>query len=359
MIPRILFVLKQSQTSGGNEPYSYEGGGSSKSGLYNSAKFVANALKEYLGITSKLAIVVDANSIDKQISLFKPNLVILEALWAPPTKIKELIKLYPKMKWVIRVHSKTPFLANEGIALTWIYELSTIAATYPQVYIAFNAKDTYNEFNKIGVKGSIYLPNFYDPDPNETHENIDNPCFHEKGALNIGCFGAIRPLKNQLIQAIAAINYAEQVKKKLYFHINSSRIEQAGSQALKNIEALFNNSTHVLVKWGWFNHGTFVYLLSKMDASLQVSLTESFNIVAADSVQAGVPVIGSSEIDWLPFFCLADTGSALSITKKISFVLRFKKMANIFCKLALNNYNTKTFSVWKQFFKETGYYSYS
>ena len=350
MIPKILFILKQSQSSAGHS-YSNEGGGSSKSGLFNSAKFVANALKEFLGIESKIVIVVDGNSIDKEVFDFKPNIVILEALWCPTFKIKELLKLYPKVQWVVRIHSKTPFLANEGIALTWISELSVVAKTNKNLFIGFNAKDTYKEFKDIGINGAVYLPNFYYPDKDEKFDEIDLPCFHEKYAVNIGCFGAVRPFKNQLIQAIAAIDYADKHKKKLYFHINAGRIEQRGDQALKNIEALFKDSQHQLVKWGWLEHGTFVHLLSKMDVSLQVSLSESFNIVASDSVYARVPVVVSDEIDWLPFFCRAKTGSALSIAHKIAFVLKFKFLTVTTSEICLDIYNNKSFPEWKKFFE--------
>jgi hypothetical protein len=350
MLPKILFVLKQSQTSAGHS-YSNEGGGSSKSGLYNSAKFVVNALKEFLGIESKIVIVGDGNAIDKEVHNFQPNLVILEALWCPSYKVKELIKLYPKVQWVIRIHSKTPFLANEGIALTWISELSIIAKTNKNLFIAFKAKDTYKEFKEIGINGSVYLPNFYYPDKNEHYDELDLPCFHEKNAVNIGCFSAVRPFKNQLTQAIAAIDYANKHTKKLYFHLNAGRIEQKGEQVLKNIEALFKNSQHILVKWGWLDHGTFVHLLSKMDVSLQVSLSESFYIVASDSVYAKVPVVVSDEIDWLPFFCRAETGSALSIAHKIAFVLKFKFLAVTTSEICLDIYNNKSFHEWKKFFE--------
>jgi hypothetical protein len=89
---KVLFCLKQAVSSGG----SYSEQGSSKGGLLNSARFVSNALKHFLKIESEIKIVVDGNGIDREISLYNPDIIILEALWATPAKISELMELYPK-----------------------------------------------------------------------------------------------------------------------------------------------------------------------------------------------------------------------------------------------------------------------
>lgn len=351
MHPKILFLLKKHLTSGTS--YDQHGGGlTSKSGLYNSAKFVHNALHHWLGLESKIEVVVDGNSIDKEVYGYKPDVIILEALWCPPYKIKELVKLYPTKQWIVRIHSKTPFLANEGVALLWLKELSEIAKHHNNLFIAFNAKDTFKEFKEIGFHNSIYLPNFYFPDKHEPVSPIDNPCFHDKHGVNICSFGSVRPMKNQLIQAIAAIEYANKHHKKLYFHINGTRVEQNGSQPLKNIRALFENSKHNLVEWSWLDHGTFVHLISKMDCALQVSLSESFNIVTCDAIFAQVPVVVSEEISWLPFFLKTDTGSAAKISKRIEFVLEYPMISKISAELYLDSYNMKSLFIWKKFLKK-------
>ena len=346
MHPKILFLLKNQQTSG--VPYD-QPGGTSKSGLFNSAKFVVNALRHWLGLESKIEVVIDGNSIDREVHLYKPDVIILEALWCTPTKIKELLRLYPTKTWVIRIHSKTPFLANEGIAIMWLKELSEIAKHHPNLFIGFNAKETYKEFKEIGYHNSVFLPNFYFPDHHEHSDIVDNPCFYDNKGVNIGCFSAIRPMKNQLIQAIAAIEYANKHHRRLYFHINATRIEQNGSQVLKNIQALFQNTKHTLVEWPWLDHGTFLTLISKMDMCLQVSLSESFNIVAADCVHMNVPTVVSKEIGWMPFFCKVDPGSAGEIAKKIAFVLEYPLLSTISASLCLDSYNMKSLFAWKKF----------
>lgn len=342
---KLLFLLKQNQTSGGSYYVT------SRSGLLNSARFVVRALKKFLGIHSEIRIVVDGNSIDKEVHNLKPDVIVLEAIWVTPDKINELTKLYPKKHWIIRIHSQTPFLANEGNAVAWLKEFSKIADKNGNLQIAFNARETYEEFKRIGIHHAVYLPNFYSPDPYEKSDPVDHPAFHDPCGVNIASFGALRPMKNQLIQAVAAIEYAEKKHKKLYFHVNSTRAEQQGESVLKNLEGLFSDSRHELVKWDWYDHGTFLNLIRKMDLCMQVSLSESFNIVCADSVFANVPIVVSDAIEWMPFFTKAPTDSAGGIVKKIENAIRFRFLFTTLSHLNLDNYNLRSLFVWKKYFE--------
>jgi len=136
MTPRILFILKLRHTYG---EYS---GVLKSSGLLNSATFVADALAK-AGYITKVVQVVDNNSIDKEITAFKPTLAILEALWVVPSKLDVLKKLHPKVTWIVRLHSKMPFLANEGIAMHWINDY----IRKPKVYLAVNSTEAYNNIS--------------------------------------------------------------------------------------------------------------------------------------------------------------------------------------------------------------------
>lgn len=345
---RILFVLKQAISSGGN----YSESGSSKSGLLNSAKFVANALDHFLHIKSNIEVVVDGNSIDKYIHLHKPDVVVIEALWVTPAKLDELSGLYPSTIFVIRIHSKTPFLSTEGIAVQWIVEYQELHDQGKHVYAGFNAKETYDEFVGMGIANACYLPNFYFPEIGLPYKECDHEAFTDPSNLNIACFGATRPLKNQLIQAVAAIEYATKQKRKLYFHINGNRLEQGGDSCLKNIRSLFKHSHHQLVEWNWMDHPSFLHLMSKMHVCLQVSLSESFCIVAADAVFQGVPVVVSKDVDWLPSIDKVCPNSSGDIMDKIHMVLRWRKYIIRLNKRYLFKYNIKSLVTWKRFLNE-------
>ena len=124
--------------------------------------------------------------------------------------------------------------------------------------------------------------------------------------INISCFGAIRPLKNHLNQVAAAIEFADRQGLSLNFHINASRVEQKGDNILKNLHStFFYLKDHHLIEHEWMPHEQFIFLIqNQIDIGMQVSFTETYNIVAADHVAQGVPVVASAEIPFVSrIFC--------------------------------------------------------
>jgi hypothetical protein len=306
---RVLFILKSRDNySELTSCYALH-----SSGLYNSARFVVDMLNKS-GTDAKIVEVLDNNSIDREVSLYKPTHVIIEALWVVPEKFEILTKLHPTVKWIVRGHSEIPFIANESVAIDWIFKYLRI----PNVRYATNSERSFIDFS--GIVGEfdrckiLYLPNFY-PIGVEHYNSASS-----SRVLNVGCFGAIRPLKNNLIQAVAAIRYADEKGTFLKFHVNSGRAEQGGSSNLENLRKLFHHTRYTLVEHSWQEHEYFLDLLSRMDVSLAVSFSETFNIVAADSVACGVPLVCSSEVHWASRFSYADPNSTRSISKAIGRV---------------------------------------
>ena len=111
---KILFLLKKKAA------YSCGYDRTAASGLFNSAKFVADMLNA-AGVKAKVEEVVDNNSIDKAVHDYRPNVAVIEALWVVPEKFDILKKFHPSVRWIVRLHSDIPFLAGEGIACDWIF----------------------------------------------------------------------------------------------------------------------------------------------------------------------------------------------------------------------------------------------
>ena len=109
---KILFILKRREDYNGII-HSHVG---LSTGLFNSASFMNDMLND-AGVESKLVVVEDNNRIDSEVYKYKPTHVIIEALWVVPSKFAILADLHPTVKWIVRLHSELPFLANEGIAL--------------------------------------------------------------------------------------------------------------------------------------------------------------------------------------------------------------------------------------------------
>lgn len=318
-LPRVLFILKRREDYTHHPSYSQNG---MSTGLLNSATFMHDMLHKN-GIESKVVVVVDNNCIDREVSLFKPTHVIIEAVWVVPSKFEVLAKLHPTVKWIVRYHSDAPFISGEGIAMQWTAEyLKT-----PNVILGINAIRFLKEVRMLGEILSvnnvqnrvIHLPNYY-PD-----EKIRMPKGVCTGTVKIGCFGAVRPLKNQFIQALAAIKFASEHRLRLEFHINGNRVEGKGDNALKNIRAVFNSlgDDYQLVEHDWMPHDQLKTLMSTMDIGMQVSFSETFNIVAADFITVGVPVVGSSEIPWLRTGEAVPTSSD-DIARKLSSAYAFR-----------------------------------
>jgi hypothetical protein len=353
---KVLFILKRREDYNG-VAHSQIG---LSTGLYNSASFVNNMLKAY-NIESNLVVVVDNNDIDREVTKYRPTHVIIEALWVVPTKFDVLQKLHPNVKWIVRLHSELPFMAGEGMAMDWIGDYST----YKNVIIACNAPRMYSEIqNYLRIKNNwlketsnskvIYLPNHY-----PGFYRAPKPIDYNKEIVNVGCFGAIRLLKNHLVQAFAAIDFANKIGKKLHFHINAGRIEMKGEPVLHNLKGLFlqlHDKGHELINHEWTPRENFVNLCGRMDIGLQVSFSETFNIVGADYISEGTPIVGSSEIPWLKNewfyetnYCADPTDSQDITAKLIDAYYHPARNVNQ-CQRSLKKYCKETESVWTKYF---------
>ena len=133
---KVLFICKRRNTYYG---ISY--------GLLNSAEFVSGMLGS-IGVDSKVVVVNDNNDIDREVTKMEwglegiskegpRSIVIIEALWVVPEKFDILKQLHPNVEWIVRIHSKSSFLASEGIAMDWINRYFDKG-----VRVAFNNIDT-------------------------------------------------------------------------------------------------------------------------------------------------------------------------------------------------------------------------
>lgn len=301
-------------------------------GLFNSARLVTETIPD-----SVLCMVESNNDIIQAISDYKPDIVFIEAIILDPSFLLELTKYY-SAKYVVRIHSKSPFLNCDPDSISKIIEYSKI----PNVILSFNNLECDYDFNSIGIK-SVYLPNIYKYEKRYT--NIQKGEF-----INIGCFGAFRWLKNQLHQAILAIRFANLYGLKLRFHVNGNRFEHSGDTVATNLEALFKQSGHELVKNNWLNHEDFLKLVSEMHIGMQFSFTESFNIVSADFVSQNIPVITSNEIKFIHPIFRGDPVNSNDIIKALMIAYHGidYSLQRINMNL-LDQHNNQAIDIWKEF----------
>ena len=87
---------------------------------------------------------------------------------------------------------------------------------------------------------------------------------------------------------------------------------------------------------------------------MQLSFSESFNIVAADFVNNNKLILVSEAIDWMPCIFKASTIDYDEVTKKVIYMYehrysyRLKKLMH----RNLDNYNRKAKKIWFKFIYE-------
>lgn len=350
---RVQFILKHRNNYFSDEPAT---GSELSSGLFNSARLVEEMLRNELGVAAEIVHAIDNNSIDRLVTKFKPDIVVIEAYWVVPEKFAILTKLHPNVTWVVRNHSALPFAAMESTVVDWTIRYMD----YPNVISASNDPRADYEFRRlISIykpdwsqhlldRRVILLPNYY-PISNKWRDHD-----HRRANLDIGCFGAIRPLKNQLMQAFAAIEYANQSEKFLNFHINATRIEGRGEPILANLRRLFALMPNAdLVEHTWMPHQDFLELVRTMDIGMQVSYSETFNIVTADMLTSGVPMVVSDEIPWVPVDLHARPNDSKSIIDglRTAFKENFNPLFMHKSMHSLREYDDNSIKRWGAFIK--------
>lgn len=363
---RILFILKK-RPPGPYDTWSFSPDGKPKSsGLSVSVEMLSIGLTK-IGIEHKIVQVIDNNCIDREVTLYKPTHVIIEAFWVVPSKFDVLRPLHPGVEWIVRNHSKLDFLSHEGGMTGWALEYIKkgikLACNSPKAVSDFKALATSSGLNPDNV---IFLPNYYAV---RRPHNVAcvwwwellrslgvygrEPHLKDGKTWNVGCYGAIRPLKNHLHQAIAAIYAADALGVRLRFHVNATRIEGKAEPILRAMQVLFaQHPEHELVEDPWVEHPEFLEQVTKLDVMLQVSLSETFNIVAADAVACAVPVLGSAEIPFLPKETVTEAARPEVIAKALRRVWRGSGngMLQRLQRLYLWVYSAWSIKVWRSYF---------
>jgi hypothetical protein len=87
-----------------------------------------------------------------------------------------------------------------------------------------------------------------------------------------------------------------------------------------------------------------------MDIGLQCSFSETFNIVGADLISQGVPLIGSKEIPWSTGFGNADPTDSQDILDALYRTYHFPQLNVKLNQFNLNRYTNNTKKIWNKYF---------
>jgi hypothetical protein len=312
-------------------------------GLGVSAMHTAKVLRKHQVHTDVFGVWL-AKDIDMHLERLKATVThaIIEAPWVSLIEMEELLFKYPNVHFIVRSHSQIGFLQVEAGAVKLLRDYSLLEDSTLNFTLAANSK-RFCDFMELTYRvNCLYLPNLYDSERNYRHEYRA----HLPGQpLKVSSFGAIRLLKNHSTAAAAALMLARLRNCNLEFYMNVNR-EEHGNGVLHAIRNLFHNVPWAkLIEVPWQPWSSFRQTVGNMDVCLQVSATETFNIVTADAAAEGVPTVIGEAIDWLPREWVANIDDAQDIARVANNLLSDPR-SSVQATKALELYCCKATKVW-------------
>jgi len=275
--------------------------------------------------------------------------IIISAPWIPTTLLAELICKYKDIEFVVISHSNVGFLAADKNGIKLLREEIILQQYVPNFQVAGNSK-RFADWASVswGVKVE-FLPNLY----NVKDMKFIPKSWNRKETLRIGCFGALRPLKNQTTAAAAALAITKKLDMPGEIWFSSGRNEGWAADAITQLVG--NIKDFKIRNVPWMPWQEFRKFAGTMHLNLQPSYTESFNMVVADSVYESVPAVVSEAITWTPKNWKANIDDALDIAKKGIKLIQSSSCINEYPspaqdgQYALKSFVKDGFKAWKKF----------
>ena len=223
--------------------------------------------------------------------------VIISAPWIPTVELSQLVHTHTEIEWTVCSHSNVGFLQADPRGIEYLRQDGSLAEAAVNFSLATNSKRLQTWWNQAYHQAMRLIPNLYDVDDHFPHHRPWTP----GTLLKIGSFGAIRPLKNQITAAGAAVEIANRLRAECEFWINSGRTEGNGIWATAAVKSILAGLPNIRLREApWQAWPSFRDLVRSMHLLIQTSYTESFNMVTADGVSDGIPSVTSDAIDWVP-----------------------------------------------------------
>ena len=246
------------------------------------------------------------HSIDRYNETHKVKLthVVISAPWLSVHDLRALLIHFPDIKFVVLSHSNVGFLQADPGGVYLLREYHKLAREFPNFKVGGNSKKFVDWLEQAYGEDVILLPNLYPAcDPIEK-------CWHG-GIIKIGAFGAVRPEKNFMTAAAAAVAIQAQLGVPVELHMSTGGEGDRGLTA-PAIDQMCEGNVKV-IRHPWMFWDGFIQLVASMDLLIQVSYTESFNMVTADGISVGVPSVVSPAIYWAPPSWKAEPDDALNV----------------------------------------------
>ncbi len=237
--------------------------------------------------------------------------VVISAAWLPVLDLGKLVIKYPEIEFVVNIHSNVGFLQADSNGVRILGEYVHLQKELLNFRISGNNREFVDWLIEAYTIAALFLPNLYALD----HTVQMNRPLYNGGLLKIGAFGACRPLKNFMTAAGAAIGISKELRVPVEFWMNGGRPD-GGSTIERAIFQLLRQQPNVTLRiLNWSTWPAFLDFIETLHLMMQVSYTESFNMVTADGISRGVPSVVSHTIDWVPRRWIADSDDPLDVAQ--------------------------------------------
>lgn len=278
--------------------------------------------------------------------------VVVAAPWIPTAIYANLCQRYPHIHFAMNCHSNVGFLQADASGAQLFREALELEQGTHNFHATGNSSVFASSVEITYGRPCGYLPNLYYLD--DIEEPIRPGWSQTGGVLRIGVFGAIRAQKNVMTAVWAAMEISSILKAQTEIWLSTAREDdQAARMILKAVRALTANMPNVrLVESPWTAWPQFRKIVGSMHLLIQVSYTESFNIVTADGCAEGVPSVVSSAINWAPPQWFAEVDDAHDVAA-IGISALCNPYAPRMGLSALRNHNSMGLMAWQDYLTGT------
>lgn len=272
--------------------------------------------------------------------------VVICAQWIPVQFLASMLaRKFPHITFAQNCHSNVGFLQAEPPAIKLLRDVIDMEATLPNLIASSNNLRLCTALHNMYGKPITHLPNLYFLSGKEPNQRP----FYNGGVIRIGCFGSLRVYKNFSTCVAASVELISRLKVQGEIWINSGRNDGAGDVVYRTAKAWTDGLPNVTLKeLPWASWADFKRVVGSMNLVMQVSYTETFNNVVADSISNGTPCVVGPSIEWAPKTWIAEPDDS-SNCADIARHLLTDPYASSDGYAALQSYISKGLPYWKAF----------
>jgi glycosyltransferase involved in cell wall biosynthesis len=254
---------------------------------------------------------------DVALASAQPAAVVVLTLAIHPAAIRRMAQQNPSRTWLITCHSNPAHLPLEGAILRWT-EYLQLTQELPNVFMGMPDAKVVEAMRLAGHK-VLYWPNVLQPMPDDQPAaKVPDP----ELPLVVGLFQQPRPMKNVAHQLLACAAYQRITGRPVRVlwtwcdgppHVLAHCVDMHRMADMLQLD-------HVPVSH--VERSRFLrHVLPRVDLCLQVSFTESWNYVAQEALAAGVRVVGSPAIVFLPPELQANPDNPIEVAETMIYAL--------------------------------------